>query len=263
MTTEEKARAYDEALKRAKEWMDEWEQIIYPREIVENVFPELAESDDEKIRKSIESVIHVYGKTQGEWIGGYDMDTLVVHLREAFSSLEKQKEQKPINESNMHEPTLDEARKWNEAYEKGYSLGYENGRKEQKPVEWSEKHIADIFEKAGLAKIAREQGNDALTNAVQSAMIELSKVKNAEWNEEDAAILSWCISDIERAKYCKSQTKPELCDIEINWLKSLCPSWKPNNEQMKALHAASSVSSLGECVQNHLWSLYNDLQKLM
>ena len=54
-----------------------------------------------------------------------------------LKEIQDRKEQKPINESNMHEPTLDEARKWNEAYEKGYSLGYENGRNEQKP-EWSE-----------------------------------------------------------------------------------------------------------------------------
>ena len=56
-----------------------------------------------------------------------------------------------------------------------------NKQKEQKPVECSEKHIADVFEKVGLAKIVREQGNDVLTNAVQSAMIELSKTKPAKW----------------------------------------------------------------------------------
>ena len=53
-------------------------------------------------------------------------------------------------------------------------------QKEQKPTEWSEKRIADVFEKVGLAKIVREQENVKLTNAVQSAMIELSKVENAE-----------------------------------------------------------------------------------
>lgn len=41
------------------------------------------------------------------------------------------------------------------------------------------------------------------------------------------------------------------------------PQWKPSEEQMKALHAASSVSSLGEYVQRHLFSLYNDLKKLV
>lgn len=52
-------------------------------------------SEDERIREAIESIIRVYGKTQGEWIAGYDMDTLVVHLRDAFAYLERQKEQKP------------------------------------------------------------------------------------------------------------------------------------------------------------------------
>lgn len=37
--------------------------------------------DDEKMFQLIENVIRVYGKTQGEWIGGIDMDTLVMFLR--------------------------------------------------------------------------------------------------------------------------------------------------------------------------------------
>ncbi len=43
-------------------------------------------------------------------------------------------------------------------------------------MEQNEKLIADIFEKVGLAKIVREQGNDELTNALQDAMLELSKL---------------------------------------------------------------------------------------
>ena len=58
---------------------------------LENDFPELKESEDEKIREAIEGAIRVYGKTQGKCIIGYDMDTLVIRLREAFGALEKQK----------------------------------------------------------------------------------------------------------------------------------------------------------------------------
>ena len=232
MNTEEKARAYDEALERAKQVLSnnctEVEKLC-----LECIFPELTESEDERNWKSVERAI------RGFITNPTDADELLAWL-------EKQKDSKVVKFDHF---------------------------REQKP---------------------------------------------AEWSEEDEAIRSWCISDIERAKYCKSQTKPELCDIEINWLKnlperfnpqpkqewreedrdaingairillddnnpnfvfpehsklsvgeivkrlkSLCPSWKPNNEQMKALHAASSVSSLGEYVQTHLWSLYNDLQKLM
>ena len=41
------------------------------------------------------------------------------------------------------------------------------------------------------------------------------------------------------------------------------PRWKPSVDQMKALRAVSGLSSSGEYVQNHLWSLYCDLQELM
>lgn len=69
---------------------------------------------------------------------GISAESILKMAKEELLKRGELKEQKPINESNMHEPTLDEARKWNEAYEKGYSLGYENGRNVQKPVEWSE-----------------------------------------------------------------------------------------------------------------------------
>lgn len=84
-----------------------------------------------------------------------------------------------------------------------------------KPVEWSEKHIAGIFEKVGLAKIVREQGNDELNNALQDAMLELSKVGNAEWSEVDEEML---LSAIEYV-----QTYPAHRQSVVNWLKSIRP----------------------------------------
>lgn len=96
---------------------------------------ELRESEDERIRKAIESIIRVYGKTQGEWIAGYDMDTLVIHLRNAFVSLEKQKEQKHPNGCF----TCDEYKKGYKAGRlNGFTAGYNKAMKEQKPAEWGE-----------------------------------------------------------------------------------------------------------------------------
>ena len=46
MTQGEKASAYDEAIKRAKEWEGNPAAVEY-------IFPELAESEDEKDRKSV------------------------------------------------------------------------------------------------------------------------------------------------------------------------------------------------------------------
>ena len=55
MTTEEKARAYDEALERAKkEWSDNLDGAYTNyRERLEFIFPELKENEDERIRKSL------------------------------------------------------------------------------------------------------------------------------------------------------------------------------------------------------------------
>ena len=79
----------EEALNEIKSW-----DFLEGKEIeaIHTLIPELRKSEYERIREVIEVAIRVYGKTQGEWIGGYDMDTLVVHLREAFGALEKQKE---------------------------------------------------------------------------------------------------------------------------------------------------------------------------
>lgn len=49
MTEKEKAKAYDEAIERAKK--------LYDNEIAEEIFPELKESEDEKIRKEIISIL--------------------------------------------------------------------------------------------------------------------------------------------------------------------------------------------------------------
>ena len=80
-------KKYNEALERARKYMDDGYTVLMP-----DLVPDLRESEDERIRKAIEDIIHVYEKTQGEWIAGYDIDTLVVHLRDAFAYLEKQKE---------------------------------------------------------------------------------------------------------------------------------------------------------------------------
>lgn len=60
-----------------------------------------SEVENERIRNAIEGTIRVYGKTQGEWLCGYDMDTLVIHLREAFDALEKQKRGIAITRGEM------------------------------------------------------------------------------------------------------------------------------------------------------------------
>lgn len=138
---------------------------------------------------------------------------------------EKQKEEKPINESNMHELTFDEARKWNEAYEKGYSLGYENGRNEQKPAEWSKE---DDFKLGAL--ITDIETRSDLTEAIKikyvSFLKSLRPQPKKEWSKEDEAHRKFILESLEdQIRFCKKDAEGAYYTKQIrtaqNWLNDL------------------------------------------
>lgn len=103
-------------------------------------------------------------------------------------------------------------------------------------------------------------------------------VGKQEWSEEDEEMLEYAIGDLNDAKQLfHAKDAIDLCDKEIAWLKSLRPQpkrdckdcamflngectkphWKPSEEQMAALEAATvRYQSTG------LESLYEDLKKL-
>lgn len=86
MTQEEKAKAYDEALERAKKWYNAPNVDKIPtfgNRVIEEIFPELKESEDERIRKALVEMVH---DTTGDslWID-YN-----VHKEDALAWLEKQ-----------------------------------------------------------------------------------------------------------------------------------------------------------------------------
>jgi len=91
MTTEEKAKAYDEALKKAKEMYDTYRFNVDPSNFkptdFEYVFPQLAESDDERIRKALINALKV-----SETIGELKFRLSEPTREKAIAYLEKQKE---------------------------------------------------------------------------------------------------------------------------------------------------------------------------
>lgn len=81
----EKAKGYDEALLRAKSKIkNDKKHILYENDVIE-IFPELKESEDEKIRKDLIQWIDEFPDTI--WRGHYKKDIL--------AWLENQDEQKP------------------------------------------------------------------------------------------------------------------------------------------------------------------------
>lgn len=177
------------------------------REGFVTLIPELKESEDERIRKNLIELLldtpaqdiishnlelskvlaylekqkeqkHPDGCfTCDEYKKGYEegrRNGFTAGYNKAMKEVE-QKEQKPVDEQFPPLEGLDKIKA--KYYDDGFKNGFDEGVESVKSAEWSEKCIADIFEKVGLAKIVREQGNDALINAIQSAMIELSKVR--------------------------------------------------------------------------------------
>ena len=87
MTQEEKARRYDEAIAKGRQiqntpYTAHWDTM---KEVVEHLFPELAENEDERIRNSLIHLLQVGGYMSPE-----DKD-------KAFAWLAKQGEQNLAN----------------------------------------------------------------------------------------------------------------------------------------------------------------------
>ena len=172
MTQEEKANAYDEALERAKSF-----QQKYGGNYAGDIFPELAESEDERIRKAIVHLLEVASEA-------YLIEATGFKKEQFLSYLEKQKESLHIPESckeNADSFTSEGERirkelidafsaydiesSWNgipvysviawlekqkeqkpevndpfddEQFRRGYEAGKHDAMREQKPAEWSE-----------------------------------------------------------------------------------------------------------------------------
>ena len=82
------------------------------------------------------------------------------------------------------------------------------------------------------------------------------------WSEEDKSILEALIYDIERLPMQGVLTH-RPCDSYIKFLIALRPSWKPSEEQIKALQRAIDACECEWAYQDdELRSLLNDLKKL-
>jgi len=88
-TIEEKAKAYDEAIKKAKGVIEQNPLMEYLKKGIEYILPELKESEDERMLREIKRYI----KEQGNKPTGLPNGTVAV--ADMLAWLEKQGEQKP------------------------------------------------------------------------------------------------------------------------------------------------------------------------
>ena len=224
MTTEEKAIRYDEALERAKEELSvshinsDSERQLY------RLFPELKESEDEKVRKHLISLVK-----------NWDKDGIVSKytsnpndIERILAWLEKQGQEKSIDMSIK---------------EKAHQIAWETS-----------KHYDPLLSKESWCEMA------ALDMA---SWLEKQGEQKSAWSEEDSVRLQRIIDFLWKNRKGDTDGIYQQ-EQDIDWLKSLKQrySWKPSDEQMEVLLSEVTGWKKGCPKQIVLESLYNDLKKL-
>lgn len=212
---------YEKKYNNALDWM----RGVYPtltgsaKEDAEHFFPELRESEDERIRKKCMDFIR-------KWSSKEDRD-------ECLAYLEKQKELTPADgwdyaDKRMSHPL------YLEGFEAGRAV--EREASEKKP-DWSEE------DKDKVAQYLHDRDGGMLwskATEITSDILDILRPQPAEWSEEDEKMI-WDIVAVLEADIVENKKKfPYALSLHeqykkmVAWLKSLRPQlhWKPSQEQI-------------------------------
>lgn len=276
----------EEAINEIKSW-----DFLEGKEIeaIQTLIPELAESEDERIRKELKEAFEAYD-IESMWNG--------IPIRSIFAWLEKQKEQKPaefthheIDESLCDAVTHqmeddgdidDFVRRGIDDIALKYAELGAKWQKEQKPAEWSDEDkkmllsIINAFRNGTVSTIGQEQW-------LKSLHKRFNLQPKPEWSEEDEDRIRQ-IERIAQQAGCTQKLQEEIHD----WFKSLRPHrkpsevcygpkgdpdpagvWKPSKEQMEAFkkyieefHARAEAAVGGWNNFDVMIRLYEQLKKL-
>ena len=291
LTIEQKAQRYDEAIERARIHYNTTDSVA-DAELIELIFPELKESDDEKIRKEIIAILqYKYEK--------YPNDPKYCNAPQWIAWLEKQGEQKPVFEMKTPEESLgidsetynkivDECiygdAKQNHAWSEDdevkinrivaclENLNVADNDIILKDVDWLKSLKDRVLPKQEWneddEKIYKSitysfAHNYPLTvqqqEFVKSLKGRVQPQPKQEWSEEDESYLKTTIVYLKDAKEFKKTA--ENC---INWLNSLKPQkqWKPSDEQIEILDMVLTNESMDDNIARILRELREQLKKL-
>ena len=224
-TIEKKAKAYDEAIKKAQDMLSYKE---LRREDAEYLFPELAESEDEKIRKALIECIEYNVNIAG----GFGKQELIAWLEKQGEHYNfRQKIQVGDHVTRNKDGMLVNLSQLNRV-----AKPCDKKQGEQKPTEWSEGDISHIgYAIDGLERYIKEHPDPEFGNATpceKAAVRWLKSLKDrclpqakTEWSEEDEKLRKEIICRLENhlSKLQHLRMKDEALCKEISWLKSLRP----------------------------------------
>ena len=200
LTIEQKAKAYDEAIKRVENIRTGKCEttFMFTEGLFEHIFPELAESEDEKVRKAILEMIH---DTTGDslWID-YN-----VHKEDAIAWLEKRGQ-------TFTKKDIDDA------YLKGICDTKRELEKQAVPTDIPADAVLDGNKDGLIADTIR------------------CKTEKQEWSEEDENLLKLSIENLTELKdrFGEEYGKVGDCIVLLESIKERC-TWKPSKEQISVL----------------------------
>lgn len=270
-------KAYKAAKRLAAHWIEDGCEAT-ERILLTTIFPELKESEDERIRSCICLALTDVDEQRFTDFG--------VTLKDCLAYLEKQKEPFPYidfvikphkgDDDNPYDMSVYEAQDY--AIDRGFGVPYNDGE-----VYVDERHMTQTIgnilrwadehpkEQKPISTEETELNSIAFLEQIGYTCIPPGKGHSAEWSEEDERILNEIIETIEATRVEASRDLPNCSVLTesywtmLRWLKSLRPQshWKPNEEQMKALNAllcTGDFSYVGQATK--LQELYIELKKL-
>ena len=263
MTQEEKAKAYDRALEIAKAWY-KLDNNDLSNDDLETLFPELKESEDERIRKEL--IV---------WLKNSEGQTLPIdRYNAALAWLEKQGEQKA-----------------------SYTTIVETGngginalvtRELSNSCDYEEKPVIKMKSPEESLGISSKEYNDIVNDCLYGEQKPTNSYcqehckgyqetgkcfadgdcrdkreaeRKSAWSEEDEVKINRIVACLENLNVADN----DILLKDVDWLKSLRPQlqWKPSDEQMKALADALSLAkNCGEEIAFDLRTLHEQLKKL-
>lgn len=261
-TMEEKAKRYDEAIKVAKDIRNgEATYIPDGTPVIEALFPELAESEDERIREDLLAWLKDKQANPSIGFSAIKMEQWIVWLEKQG---ENNSNKMPIVWKHWKDGICGNGEgkpiyliKNGDAYSISPVLGYE----------------CDYIELSDLDKF-----------------ISAKDTKNPAWGEEDEKIyhrICGIVHDAAFANYdvdeigeedetgwtntmimikeaASNHYTKDSIKLVINWLQSIKQriGWEPSEEQMSALDSILQYHQVSAPCYQHVLSLYNDLKKL-
>jgi len=241
MTIEEKAKAYDEALERAIEFQKSKDGLCVLT--AESIFPELRESEDERIRKWLSECVENLS----------DGNFIEVSRQDVLCYLEKQKEQKPAQTDDEKEyirtiksiisDFIRDKKPKDVAYYQRIYNWLDRRHIEQKPLEWSEedekqiRQIERIVKNAGCTSKLQEKIHNWLKSLrpqpheeiYQSAKRDLT-IKFMNYLDENRPDGKMCLSNAESEDIDKAFKENDWAKI-MRYADKYLPHWKPSDEQ--------------------------------